>query len=96
MSEVLLPVTHRSRNTWNGGGWGGGCIHKFCSRMIQVLLKNGLLTNVYSSEAPKFVVTINWLQLNAFTEGNPEVTNKCFLLYRNSKAVNLSTTLTSS
>ena len=29
----FLPVTHRSRNTWNGGVGGGRHIHKFCSRM---------------------------------------------------------------
>ena len=34
---LFLPVAHRSRNTWNGGGVGGGG--------AQVLLKNGFLTN---------------------------------------------------
>ena len=34
LHKWFLPVTHRSRNIWNGGGGGGdACIHKFCLRM---------------------------------------------------------------
>ena len=50
MFVSLLPVAHRSRNTWNGGGWlgggggGGGGGRERCMHS-QVLLKNGFLTN---------------------------------------------------
>ena len=61
-----------------------------------MLLKNGFLTNFYSLETLKFVVTTNWLQLSTFSVWNPVVKTKPSLLYRNPKVVNCTKTLTAS
>ena len=90
---LFLPVTHRSRNTWNGvggGGGGGGWIHP------QVLLKYGFSTDADYLETPKFVVTTNWLQLNVLLYRNHVVTTKYLLPYRNPIVENFTTNLTSS
>ena len=69
---------------------GGEWIHQ------QVLLKNGFLSNCLLFGNTKFVVTTNWLQVNAFTVLKPCGYIQVLLLYRNPKVVYFTTTLTAS